>query len=190
MQPKNRTAFKEWAAVCVALEEGQQSLILRKGGIHEGREGFRVDHSEFWLYPTEFHQDSSVLVEEARPLLEVARSRLPVAGSVEIRDYVTIEEVIEIRDEAILPRLMGLHVWSSSTVQARFQYRSPLLFTLLVRVYSLAQPIVLTESPQFAGCRSWVDLGDDLQTAGLIPRLTDKEHGDRMGRIRAAITGS
>ena len=190
MQPKNRIAFKEWAAVCLALEEGQQSLILRKGGIHEGRDGFRVDHSEFWLYPTEFHQDSSVLAEEAHPLLEQARSRQPLAGSVEIRDYVTIEEVIEIRDESILPRLMGLHVWSWSTVQARFQYRSPLLFALLVRVYSLAQPIVIMESPQFAGCRSWVDLGEDLPTTGLSPRITDEEHGDQMARIRAAITGS
>lgn len=33
-------AFKEWDIVCKALEEGRQSLILRKGGIHEGREGF------------------------------------------------------------------------------------------------------------------------------------------------------
>lgn len=190
MQPKNRTAFKEWATVCLALEEGQQSLILRKGGIHEGRDGFRVDHSEFWLYPTEFHQDSSDLAEEARPLLELARSRQPAAGSVTIRDYVAIEEVIEIRDESILPRLKGLHAWSSSTVQARFQYRSPLLFALLVRVYSLVQPIVLTESPQFAGCRSWVDLGIELPTAGLTARLTDQEHGERMARIRAAINGA
>ena len=190
MQPKNQTAFKEWATVCLALEAGQQSLILRKGGIHEGRDGFRVDHSEFWLYPTEFHQESSVLAEEAHPLLELARSRQPVAGSVAIRDYVAIEEVIEIREESILPRLQGLHVWSSSTVEARFQYRSPLLFALLVRAYSLAQPIVLTESPQFAGCRSWVDLGIELPTEGLTSRLTDHEHDERMARIRAVINGA
>jgi hypothetical protein len=33
-------AFKEWAIVCEALGRGGQSIILRKGGIAEGREGF------------------------------------------------------------------------------------------------------------------------------------------------------
>ena len=33
-------AFKEWAIICEALGAGVQSIILRKGGIHEGREGF------------------------------------------------------------------------------------------------------------------------------------------------------
>jgi hypothetical protein len=40
-------AFKEWAAVCEALAAGRQTIILRKGGIQEGREGFRVQHGEF-----------------------------------------------------------------------------------------------------------------------------------------------
>ena len=31
--------FKEWAIVCEALGRGEQSIILRKGGIAEGREG-------------------------------------------------------------------------------------------------------------------------------------------------------
>ena len=52
MEPVNQIAFKEWAVVCAALASGQQSLILRKGGIHEGRDGFRVAHREFWLFPT------------------------------------------------------------------------------------------------------------------------------------------
>jgi hypothetical protein len=56
LQHENRFAFKEWAAVCTALAAGKQSLIVRKGGIHEGRDGFRVEHGEFWLYPTQFHQ--------------------------------------------------------------------------------------------------------------------------------------
>ena len=31
------TAFKEWAIVCDALGKGQQSIIFRKGGIHEDK---------------------------------------------------------------------------------------------------------------------------------------------------------
>ena len=35
-----------------ALGRGEQIIILRKGGIHEGRGGFQVDQPEFWLFPT------------------------------------------------------------------------------------------------------------------------------------------
>ena len=40
-----RTAFKEWAIVVDALGRGRQSVILRKGGIAEGRGGFRPEHA-------------------------------------------------------------------------------------------------------------------------------------------------
>ena len=39
--------FKEWALVCAALGSGAQTLILRKGGIAEGRAGFAFKHPEF-----------------------------------------------------------------------------------------------------------------------------------------------
>ena len=42
--------FKEWAVVCEALGSGRQSIILRKGGIAEGREGFSFKHREFFLF--------------------------------------------------------------------------------------------------------------------------------------------
>src|SRR3982751_3462271 len=48
--------FKEWAVVCEALGQGRQSVILRKGGIAEGQEGFSFKHSEFFLFPTWFHE--------------------------------------------------------------------------------------------------------------------------------------
>jgi hypothetical protein len=40
--------FKEWAIVCQALGRGWQSIILRKGGIAEGRDGFSFQHGEFF----------------------------------------------------------------------------------------------------------------------------------------------
>ena len=65
MQASQQMAFKEWAAICAALGDGRQSLIVRKGGIHEGREGFRVAHDEFWLFPTGFHQQRDEIIPEA-----------------------------------------------------------------------------------------------------------------------------
>src|SRR5438445_10939324 len=48
--------FKEWAVVCEALGRGRQSIILRKGGIAEGRDGFSFKHKDFYLFPTWFHE--------------------------------------------------------------------------------------------------------------------------------------
>ena len=55
--------FKEWAIVCQALGEGRQSVMLRKGGIAEGRDGFAFRHREFFLFPTFFHEQ----VGKSRP---------------------------------------------------------------------------------------------------------------------------
>ena len=62
-----RMAFKEWSVVCAALGNGEQSLILRKGGIQELSGGFQVSHREFWLYPTKFHQQTDALNEPTIP---------------------------------------------------------------------------------------------------------------------------
>ena len=49
-------AFKEWLVIVDALAAGEQSLLLRKGGIAEGRGGFDPELAErFWLFPTQFH---------------------------------------------------------------------------------------------------------------------------------------
>ncbi len=44
--------FKEWALVCAALGDGTQSVLVRKGGIAEGRGGFQFRQQEFFLFPT------------------------------------------------------------------------------------------------------------------------------------------
>ena len=44
-------ALKEWAVTVRALAQGQQILLLRKGGIHESGKDFRVIHPQFLLYP-------------------------------------------------------------------------------------------------------------------------------------------
>lgn len=190
MLTANRFAFKEWAVVCEALHTGRQSLILRKGGIHEGREGFRVDHREFWLFPTEFHQQPNVLAPEAHALLSDVQSRDNTTDELTIRDYAIVEEVIEIRDEALLPGLNGLHVWSEQTLHDRFHYKRPGLFALLVRLHQRTERIRMPQSPHFAGCRSWVDFPTELSTEGLVPVLSDEEHALRIKALhdRLAIT--
>jgi hypothetical protein len=187
MLPANRWAFKEWAAICAALDAGEQSLILRKGGIHEGRAGFRVDHDEFWLFPTQFHQEPDQLSPEGAPWLDVSRQQIPPPGQLRLANYVCVEQVLELTAADQLPRLAGLHHWSDETVDQRFHYKHPGLFALVVRVYRLPEPLLIPDSPHFGGCRSWVDLPQALPTNGLTPVLNDSDHATAVQRISLAL---
>lgn len=187
MQSENKTTFKEWAAICGALAEGRQSLIIRKGGIHEGHEGFRVAHREFWLFPTYVHEAAAGLEPEAKPLLERAEEARPLEGTLRIAQYAIVSEVFEVSDERRLGQLAGQHVWSPQTIGERFHYRRPGLFVLLARIYVRRVPHVIADSPHFAGCRSWVELPVELPTADLVPVLTDAEHEQRLQHVRRAL---
>ena len=187
MQSANRYAFKEWAVVCEALASGRQTLIPRKGGIHEGRDGFRVEHGEFWLFPTRFHQEREEIVPDAHPLLAQAIAARPPEGVVRLQHYALVSEVFHVTEEAVLPRLAGLHVLSEETVSRRFHYRTPGLFVLAVRIYRLPEPIEISESPHFAGCRSWVEMPEELPTAGLEAVLSDERAEDVLRQVRAAL---
>jgi hypothetical protein len=186
MQTANYIAFKEWAVVCRALAEGAQSIILRKGGIHEGREGFRIEHREFWLFPTQFHQQPEQLTTAAEPIWRRTMAEAPPAGTIPIGHYVVIEKVHEILDETQLDRLGGLHIWSDATIHERFHYRRPGLFLLLARVFEIPKPHILNDTPYFAGCRSWVELPESLSTTDAVPVLPDEQ----FAAVRKAVSGA
>ena len=186
MQPESRIAFKEWAVVCAALASGRQTLILRKGGIHEGREGFRVEHREFWLFPTGFHQKHDDVVSEVWPLLDEVQSR-GQPSEIELSLYAVVEEVRHILDRAALVRLSGQHVWSEATVEQRFDYRTPGLFALVVRVFRQPTPFSMVDSPHFAGCKSWVELTSALPTSDLQPVLDDATFGHQQNKIQQLL---
>ena len=108
--------FKEWSLLCDALGRGEQSIILRKGGIAEGREGFSFRHREFFLFPTLFHEQ----VAKVR----IAANNLPRAGdTTAIRWYPKVERALKVgrlRDaEAMAP----LHILTPEVVRERFCYK-------------------------------------------------------------------
>jgi hypothetical protein len=168
-----RHAFKEWAVVCRALAEGRQALILRKGGIAEDAGEFRLEQTRFWLYPTYVHQQRDGIKCEALPLLRQAEAERPPDGSVRLSHFAEVVGVYHLRDLTGALALDDLHVWSRETVQARFVYRRPGLFVLPVRVYRAPTVHKVPERPEYAGCRSWLELDRELSTDGATPMLDD-----------------
>lgn len=176
---QDRIAFKEWASVCLALRDGQQSVILRKGGIQEEAGGFEIEHRTFWLLPTYLHQEASGLQPEAASLIDASIAEKPPEGTLAIGEFAVVEEFYRIQHEETLPALRPFHLWSDATVHDRFHYRRPGLTALLVRVYSAEEnPAEVPDSPIIAGCRTWVDLPFPLSTTGLKPALTDEQFAD------------
>jgi hypothetical protein len=187
MRIENAIAFKEWAAVCAALVSGRQTIVIRKGGIHEGSEGFRVAHREFWFFPTYLHEAADGLCDEGLPLLEQAEHARRDDGRHVIQAYGEVTDVFEIRDEARLVSLAGEHIWSHRALHERFHYRHPGVFVLVMRVHALPEPFVLPDLPHFAGCRSWVDLAAPFPTGNLAPVLHEEAFAARRARVVAAL---
>lgn len=166
-------AFKEWAVICAALTTGRQSIILRKGGIAEPDGTFRVEHRRFWLWPTYAHQQHVGIVPEAVPLLDQVEREKPADGKVRLAAFAEVAGIYHMHDAVGPLKLAGLHLWSMETVLARFRYREPGLFALAVRVFRLPAQLEVADRPEYAGCRSWIELGEGLPTRGAVPVLDD-----------------
>jgi hypothetical protein len=164
-------AFKEWAVVCRALAEGRQSVILRKGGIAEAGGAFRPEHPEFLLYPTFFHEHRAGVKPEFLPLLGAAEADKPEPGTVRFAHLVRVTGVKHVTDLDAALALDPLHAWTPDVVRQRFHYRTPGLFVFDVRVFRLRQPAVRVERPEYAGCKTWVELDEPVATDGATPVL-------------------
>jgi hypothetical protein len=173
-----RHAFKEWAVICRALAEGQQAIILRKGGIAETAGDFAVEHTRFWLFPTYVHQQRAGIQPEAVPLLEQVEAERPPAGVVRLTHFAEVGGVYRVRDLTRVLILAHLHLWSEETVRSRFAYRHPGLYVLPVRIYRAASAVELPLTSYYEGCRSWVELERELPTEGAQPVLSDKDFRD------------
>jgi hypothetical protein len=171
-------AFKEWAVVCRALAEGRQAIILRKGGIAEPTGDFQVEHSRFWLYPTYVHQQNEGIKPEAQALLQQADKEKPAPGTVRLSHFAEVPGAYHVHDLVPALLLAHLHIWSEETVRKRFAYRHPGLYVLPVRVYRVPHPFEVIETAHYAGCRSWVELEQDLSTDGAVPVLADEPFCD------------
>ncbi|HEY5879814.1 MAG TPA: DUF1802 family protein [Nakamurella sp.] len=154
-------ALKEWGAVVHALLQGRQSVLLRKGGIHEKR--FTLRGSEFLLYPTVAHSHAESTRPEHADLL--ARGAADVTDSaVVLRAVASVVEAIEVTRPERIAELEPSHIWTTESVRAnRIDFRPRHRLTaVVVSVRPLREPVAIPVLPEYGGCRSWVDLPVDL----------------------------
>jgi hypothetical protein len=171
--------FKEWALVCEALGRGEQSILLRKGGIAEGRAGFEFRHSEFFLFPTFFHEQ---VVKVRTPGAEIPAA---VKGEVQIRYLARLEGHEKITSWPAAAALEPFHVLQESVVRERFEYKGAGLQVALVRIFRLEPEWKLADEPVYGGCRSWVKLPECPAGTRFEPVLSDEQNDEVARRFRA-----
>lgn len=177
-------AFKEWTLICEALGSRAQSIIIRKGGIAEGRDGFRFKHSDFLLFPTLFHEQVAKL--KLPPTTELPKAREDGQHAVTYAAHV--EWTQDLADWEKVKALAPFHLWTEAEIEKRYrQDDAPGVSLAFVRIYRLSQPLVFPDSPKYGGCRSWIELPDLPAGTSLLPVLDDATHTARAAEVRGMI---
>ena len=195
--PKSSVALKEWAVLADAVGRGEQLLLLRKGGIADPGEGFQLQHREFFLYPTWEHQRGEYLRPEFRERLqklppengstpppasgpegrpsEAAFGGRAGGGAIRLQVYAGVAYQKEVKDLSALAGLQKYHLWSSEFLEERVRYKPELPTQVLVlRSYKLRKPVLHPVQPEYAGCKSWVELGEEVSYEGAEPVLENR----------------
>jgi hypothetical protein len=163
-------ALKEWGAAVHALLDGRQTVLLRKGGIHEKR--FEVTASRFLLFPTVAHSHAERVRPEHRDLLDAAAAD-STDDALVLRAGAKVVAAVEVNRPETLDEISSLHIWTADSVKEdRLDFRPKHRLTVLVvQASPLVEPVRLARAPEYAGCKSWVPLPVD-------PAWADPVHGD------------
>jgi hypothetical protein len=184
-------ALKEWAIVCDLLLAGEQVVLVRKGGIHEPRRGFAIEHERFLLYPNVEHQRAAHLRPDLRPRLEAAPPAPRDAGTVTLPGYCRVTDVLLIPDAARAQALEPLTCWTPPFFELRLSYKPERpLFAVVVRAHRFPVPATVPYHRLYAGCRSWVPLREavpEAALAGAAPALDGAAFDARRRAVLVAL---
>ncbi len=183
-----RTAFKEWAVVVDALMHGGQIVIVRKGGLREGKGGFQVEHPEFLLFPTLFHQQRESVIPAAQSRYDSLAPHFPAADILRIEGFAKVVEWRRLSSLQDVQRLRGQHIWREDVLAERFDWgREKQVHALAVRVFRLDTILKLPMQPGYGGCKSWVELETEIDVKKAHPVLDETAFAGKLKEFDAAL---
>ena len=183
-----RVAFKEWAVIVDALGRGEQILILRKGGISEGRGGFKIEHPEFLFFPTLFHQQRESVLSSAQIRFDEISKKFPSPEILRLEFFARVIEWRKLDSLANAEKLRGQHIWRDEVISERFDWgKNKNIFAMAVRVFRLPKPVELPNLPAYGGCKSWITLEEEIATDQAQPVLGEKILGEKLKAFRSSL---
>jgi hypothetical protein len=167
----NHTALKEWASVIEALGRGEQVVLLRKGGLAD--QSFGVEADRFYLFPTNYHDAGG-----GEP------------AYVPITHWAEVMKSWQIRDAAMLPRLDSLTILGRDAIETRYRFRPDQAINVIaVRAYRLPNAMNIAMKPEYAGCRSWVSIDEEVAIDGSVAAIDERELQARIACIDELFAG-
>ncbi|HEU5488463.1 MAG TPA: DUF1802 family protein [Candidatus Nitrosotalea sp.] len=178
-------ALKEWATVITALENGDQTVLLRKGGILETASGFKVEDKKFVLFPTYEHQDNSSLKSQFYRYLADVREQKPREGFNRITSYAEVLAENDISSMETIEKLSDFHIWSESYMVERMNWMPQKPITaIFLKVYKIS-PVEIPVLPDYHGCKSWIELNVNTGTGSAVLDETDLQQ--RLSEFRGIV---
>jgi hypothetical protein len=183
-----RVAFKEWAVVVDALLRGEQIVVLRKGGLNEGRGGFQIEHPEFLLFPTLFHQQRDAVTPAAQARFDEIAPHFPPPETLRVEGFARVIDWRRLESPETVPQLRGQHIWQDDVIDDRFDWgRDKHIHALAVRVFHLDAPVELPMCPAYGGCKSWVELEEEVHITGARPVLAEADFATKLAQFQKAL---
>ncbi len=183
-----RAAFKEWAVIVDALGRGEQILILRKGGISEGRGGFQMEHPQFLLFPTLYHQQRESVTPAAQARYDQIAPGFAPPEILRLEHFAEAVACRRLDSLSTAEALRGEHCWKGEVIADRFDWgREKNIFAIAVQVHRLPRPIEIPMSPAYGGCKSWIELDRDIPIQDATPVLDQAAFDHKLGRFLAAL---
>jgi hypothetical protein len=178
-------ALKEWATVVKALEEGEQTVILRKGGILETESGFKIEAKKFLLFPTFEHQDAINLKPRFHNYLDEVKQNKPENQYNSITSYAEVIDEMDINSNKKIKALSPFHIWSDSYIEERMNWvpEKPIKAVFL-KVYKVPQFQIPIKS-EYHGCKSWININEDIQGGKSV--LSDDELKSRLQKFKDIV---
>lgn len=164
-------ALKEWAVAVEALEHGETALVVRKGGIRE--KAFAVPKARFLFFKGYEHQKEEQLKPAYHDLLR-SIPEMKDDGPVIFTSFAEVHAAYEISEAEELEALELHHIWTHEYAESRLKWRPKKPLTVLVlRTYLLPEPVELEYRTEYGGCKSWIELSENVPAAGARPALDD-----------------
>ncbi|MCC5021581.1 MAG: DUF1802 family protein [Candidatus Synoicihabitans palmerolidicus] len=177
-------AFKEWSTIVNGLSVGDQTLILRKGGISEDRGGFDVKADPFWLLPTKFHAQA----EKLKPSVHLVPPDSSTPEVIQLTAFAKLHAHHFLTCWPDVMALSSLHHWTDTTIRERSEWSRPAgIHLLLVRIYRLNSLISFPLTSAQSGCKSWVSIPICPSGSPSPPALDDTAFEQQIAQIQISL---
>jgi hypothetical protein len=176
-EPSTLALLREWTSVVDSIAGGRGHVLIRKGGIAEGKDGFQIKRSFFGLLPTLFHQ-----VKNSNP-----DAQTPEAPSV-VSVLAQLVEAWAVPSTVSMESIAAFHGYSAEQLATRQQYKPERpLNLMIIRAFRLRQPVEIAPGQIRTVCRSWAEFPLASGMGGIDPVISIEMSNNAISDLQTAI---